>query len=619
MAQLRDLLINGQSRFLGPAMFNDTVKFDNLIYLTSDARAEGDFIPSASVTYNLGTSSLKWKNVYAQIFYGALSGTVTGSLVGNADTATTLKTARNINGTAFNGSADIVTSLWGTARTISISNTAGTTGTSVNGSADVTLILPTTITGFTKLKATTFEGALSGNATSATKATKDGDGNVITATYAVKNHASTTTDYGAGNGSNYGHLKLSNATNSTSGVDNGIAATPAAVKAAYDLAASKISTATSLIELNSSGTLASYGGFIDFHYHTSEKKPTNASGEVVSSTPDYTSRIIENAAGQIDINGVKLKNGIVTGAFSGTLTGALSGNATTATTLKNARNINGTSFDGSKDITTAKWGTARTISIRSTAGDTGTTVDGSENETLIIPTEISGFTKIKATTFEGALSGNATSATKATQDGDGNIISSTYLKLAGGTMSGNITFPSGKGIIQNQNSTSNYTTAITWLQGGVSEGKYNPSIGHHNTGDTDGAIVLLPHSIPTAGEGETQVDPWSGTVGLYISKTRLRWKGKDILHTGATVTTVQGGTGITSHTANRLVWSTSATQLQATNNHYVDANRLGVNYTSKSDYNLYVNGSSYLSAAVSIGGSLTVASTLTANTVARIA
>lgn len=42
-------------------------------------------------------------------------------------------------------------------------------------------------------------------------------------------------------------------------------------------------------------------------------------------------------------------------------------------------------------------------------------------------------------TFVGSLSGNATSATKATQDGNGATISSTYLKLSGGTMTGVLT------------------------------------------------------------------------------------------------------------------------------------------------------------------------------------
>lgn len=49
-------------------------------------------------------------------------------------------------------------------------------------------------------------------------------------------HAASATTYGAGDGSNYGHVKLSAATNSSSGTSGGIAATPSAVKAAYDLA-----------------------------------------------------------------------------------------------------------------------------------------------------------------------------------------------------------------------------------------------------------------------------------------------------------------------------------------------------------------------------------------------
>ena len=53
---------------------------------------------------------------------------------------------------------------------------------------------------------------------------------------APKAHASTTTAYGVGDGSKYGHVRLSDSHASTSGVSGGIAATPAAVKSAYDLA-----------------------------------------------------------------------------------------------------------------------------------------------------------------------------------------------------------------------------------------------------------------------------------------------------------------------------------------------------------------------------------------------
>lgn len=56
---------------------------------------------------------------------------------------------------------------------------------------------------------------------------------------APTSHASSATTYGAGSSSNYGHVKLSDSTSSTSGASSGVAATPAAVKAAYDLANGK--------------------------------------------------------------------------------------------------------------------------------------------------------------------------------------------------------------------------------------------------------------------------------------------------------------------------------------------------------------------------------------------
>lgn len=103
-----------------------------------------------------------------------------------------------------------------------------------------------------------------------------------------------------------------------------------------------------------------------------------------------------------------------------------------------------------------------------------------------------------------------------------------YLPLSGGTMSGNITFPNNKTIIQNQNSGSNYTTICKWLQGGVSENSYDPQIGHHNTGDTNGAIILVPYSTAT--------EPWGGAVGLYVGSSRLQFNGKQVWKSGDAVT-----------------------------------------------------------------------------------
>lgn len=78
----------------------------------------------------------------------------------NVASATKLATARSINGTDFDGTANITTATWGTARSIGIVNSDGTgtaVTTSVNGGANINLKLPSTI-----------KAQLSGNATTAT-------------------------------------------------------------------------------------------------------------------------------------------------------------------------------------------------------------------------------------------------------------------------------------------------------------------------------------------------------------------------------------------------------------------------------------------------------------------
>ena len=173
--------------------------------------------------------------------------------------------------------------------------------------------------------------------------------------------------------------------------------------------------------------------------------------------------------GALRVNG-KINSSDVISAPS--FTGALTGNAATATKLKTARTINGVSFDGSANITVADstklpltGGTlsgavnfangtlnkigddvsigdvnqAGKLGIKGLNGATGIYFQphsGSTAQSLSIDgagaMTISG--KIKST-FEGNLTGTAT---KATQDADGNVISSTYLKLSGGTMTGTI-------------------------------------------------------------------------------------------------------------------------------------------------------------------------------------
>lgn len=106
--------------------------------------------------------------------HATFNGGITGTLTGNASTATTLQTGRTINGTTFNGSANITTSYWGTTRTFYINDPSGAhyNSYSVNGSGNVDMYLPSTMTGFSSITSTTFSGSLSGNASSASTATK---------------------------------------------------------------------------------------------------------------------------------------------------------------------------------------------------------------------------------------------------------------------------------------------------------------------------------------------------------------------------------------------------------------------------------------------------------------
>ena len=179
--------------------------------------------------------------------------------------------------------------------------------------------------------------------------------------------------------------------------------------------------------------------------------------------------------GNTIVNGILRVNGKINSSdviSAPSFVGALTGNAATATKLATARTINGVSFDGSANITVADstklpltGGTlsgavnfangtlnkigddvsigdvnqAGKLGIKGLNGATGIYFQphsGSTAQSLSIDgagaMTISG--KIKST-FEGNLTGTAT---KATQDADGNVISSTYLKLSGGTMTGTI-------------------------------------------------------------------------------------------------------------------------------------------------------------------------------------
>jgi hypothetical protein len=100
-------------------------------------------------------------------------------------------------------------------------------------------------------------------------------------------HAASATTYGAGSSSNYGHVKLSDSTSSDSDTTSGIAATPKAVKAAYNLANTANGTANSALSAAQGGivfdttyTIAS-NGTVTFTAHV-----YSCGSEVTSSYAD---------------------------------------------------------------------------------------------------------------------------------------------------------------------------------------------------------------------------------------------------------------------------------------------------------------------------------------------
>ena len=116
----KELLINGanvlyESAWINNKYFATGGEIYSTIYY--DANDSAYYLNPAS------TSNLNGLTV---------ANTITGSVSGNAGTATTLQTARTINGTSFNGSANIETSYWGATRTLTIGNT----GKTVNGSGN---------------------------------------------------------------------------------------------------------------------------------------------------------------------------------------------------------------------------------------------------------------------------------------------------------------------------------------------------------------------------------------------------------------------------------------------------------------------------------------------------
>lgn len=94
-----------------------------------------------------------------------------------------------------------------------------------------------------------------------------------------------------------------------------------------------------------------------------------------------------------------------------------------------------------------------------------------------------------------------------------------YLPLSGGTMTGNIMFPTSEVyIVQTLASTSNYGAPIRWMVGNETRAM----IGYHTTGGdgTAGAIILTPTNPGSS--------PWMNGNGLFLDRNKIYFNGQEL-------------------------------------------------------------------------------------------
>ncbi|MGL6122402.1 MAG: hypothetical protein ACRC1W_05140 [Shewanella sp.] len=276
------------------------VNFDGTAAITITAAANGG--TSAACSGNAATATklatkraingVDFDGTAAITITAAANGGTSAACSGNAATATALLNTRAINGTNFNGTAAITTANWGTGRTITI----GSTGKTVNGSANVSWTLA-------EIGAQAAGSYAAAAHTHAYLPTAGGtlSGRLIT----------------IGTGSDY---------------------------------------SSGAIEINGNGAADTV--FPTLGFHQASKYASSLQLRGVADFRFYA----QGCATYANVTAATFK-------------GALAGNATTATNLQTTRAINGTNFNGSAAITTANWGTGRTITI----GSTGKSVNGSAN------------------------------------------------------------------------------------------------------------------------------------------------------------------------------------------------------------------------------------------------
>ena len=192
----------------------------------------------------------------------------------------------------------------------------------------------------------------------------------------------------------------------TDGINPVSALEPIEALASYDSNGNNIintyATKSELGDKADSVDLTNHTGNTDIHVTANDKSNWNAKQDALT---------IETVLNKNSTN--LLTNGATTAALEDKLD--VTGIAASANKLETSRNINGTAFNGTSAITTAKWGTSRTITVTDSTSthSTTTSTDGSANFTLTLPG-----------TIAADVTGNAATATTASDYAAGGTIES---------------------------------------------------------------------------------------------------------------------------------------------------------------------------------------------------
>jgi hypothetical protein len=568
-------------------------------YSSSTGVISTSAIPNASLSnssvtvgttaISLGASSTTLAgltSVTSTAFVGALTGNVTGnvtgtsgSTTGNAATATTLQTARAINGVSFDGSANVTTLTAGTGVTVSgtqvsIGQAVGTTSNvtfndlTVSGNLTVsgtTTSIQTATLDVTDKNITVAKGAASAAAANGAGLTVEGPATQATFTYTsaddrwnLNKNLNVTTVYGSLSG---------NASTATSAAALTTARTialtgDATASGSFDGSANYSQTLT-LATVNSN--VGQFGsataipvvtvnakGLVTAISTTSVSIPSGAltfTGDVTGTGSTGSSTALSIATGAV--TNAMLAGSIADSKLSTISTaGKVSNSATTATSANTASAI--VARDGSGNFT------AGTITAALTGNVTGnvTGTSGSTTGNAATATTLQTARAINGVSFNGSAdvtvhtagTGISISGTTVTNSGVTSIVAGTGISISGAT--GAVTVTNS---ITNNNQLTNgsgYITGITSanVTGALGFTPYNstnPSgyiTASSNTSGTHTGAVSTGSACSTGTLSVTGAITATGEVTAYYSDANLK---KDIVEIQDPISKVMSLRGVT--------------------------------------------------------------------------